>query len=333
MNFGERKMQMSSDGAARDEDLAHGSAAAVCAWSASATASRPTPRERLDEHGVARLDQPGTSAAASAASATACVSPPNAGPSRRRAAPTVTSTSTPRSRGVGADLLVEAALAGPELEHVAEHRDAAPARGGRGELVQCRPHRHRVGVVAVVDDDDAARQLDPLAAQAPRTRPRSRPSAVDADARAAASAASALRDHVGLAERQLERRPARRRGERHAAVRRHEQAHVAARRRRSPSRRRSGGAARAAARRRGRPRCRPARSPAISSAFAAAIASSVPEQLEVHRADVHDHADVGLGDRGELGDLAGAAHRHLEHEHLGARAARRGSSAAGRSRC
>ena len=28
------------------------------------------------------------------------------------------------------------------------------------------------------------------------------------------------------------------------------------------------------------------------------------EQLEVHRADVDDHADVGLGDRGQLGDLA-----------------------------
>ena len=42
------------------------------------------------------------------------------------------------------------------------------------------------------------------------------------------------------------------------------------------------------------------------------------EQLEVDRADVGDHADVGLGDRRQLGDLAGAAHRHLEHEHLGA---------------
>jgi hypothetical protein len=32
------------------------------------------------------------------------------------------------------------------------------------------------------------------------------------------------------------------------------------------------------------------------------------------RADVDDHADVGLGDLGQLGDLAGAAHRHLEHQ-------------------
>jgi hypothetical protein len=34
--------------------------------------------------------------------------------------------------------------------------------------------------------------------------------------------------------------------------------------------------------------------------------------------DVGDHADVRLADRGQLGDLAEAAHRELEHEDLGA---------------
>ena len=43
------------------------------------------------------------------------------------------------------------------------------------------------------------------------------------------------------------------------------------------------------------------------------------EQFEVDGADVDDHADVRLGDRRQLGDLARAAHRHLEHEHLGPR--------------
>ncbi len=57
------------------------------------------------------------------------------------------------------------------------------------------------------------------------------------------------------------------------------------------------------------------------------------QQLEVHRADVGDRGDVGLGDLAELGDLPDPAHRHLEHEQLGLRAARRRSSAAGRSRC
>ena len=43
------------------------------------------------------------------------------------------------------------------------------------------------------------------------------------------------------------------------------------------------------------------------------------EQLDVDRPDVGDHRDVGLGDRRQLGDLAGAAHRHLEHQHVGLR--------------
>ena len=51
-----------------------------------------------------------------------------------------------------------------------------------------------------------------------------------------------------------------------------------------------------------------------------------PQQLEVNRPDADDHADVGLGDRRQLGDLAGAPHRHLEHEHLGAGGAARISS-------
>ena len=42
------------------------------------------------------------------------------------------------------------------------------------------------------------------------------------------------------------------------------------------------------------------------------------EQLEVHRADVHDQPHVRLRDLDELRDLAGAAHRHLEHHRLGA---------------
>ncbi len=42
------------------------------------------------------------------------------------------------------------------------------------------------------------------------------------------------------------------------------------------------------------------------------------EQLEMDRAEADDHTDVGFGDLRELGDLAGPAHRHLQHEHLGA---------------
>ncbi len=35
------------------------------------------------------------------------------------------------------------------------------------------------------------------------------------------------------------------------------------------------------------------------------------------RADVGDHRNFGLGDRRQLGDLAGAPHRHLQDEDLG----------------
>ena len=147
---------------ARDEDLAHQAPAA--ARMPAETASRPTPRDAL----------------------TSTVSPGRTSSRRERR----------RGRGVGdgvhlaavarahvrrerpdgdqdldaavarvrADLGVEAQLVGAELEHVAEHGDAAPGRG-RAEIVEGGAHRHRVGVVAVVDDDDGPRQLDPLAAQ------------------------------------------------------------------------------------------------------------------------------------------------------------------------
>jgi len=41
------------------------------------------------------------------------------------------------------------------------------------------------------------------------------------------------------------------------------------------------------------------------------------QHLQMHGADAHDHADVRLGDRGQLGDLAAAPHGQLEHQHLG----------------
>ena len=41
------------------------------------------------------------------------------------------------------------------------------------------------------------------------------------------------------------------------------------------------------------------------------------QQLEMDRPDADDHADVGLGDARELGDLAGAAHPHLQDQDLG----------------
>ena len=72
------------------------------------------------------------------------------------------------------------ASVGPELEHVAEHGDAprgAGARGGRGEVAEGGAHRHRVGVVAAIDDRDPSGQRDALAPpgdSASSTRPAGR---------------------------------------------------------------------------------------------------------------------------------------------------------------
>ena len=77
----------------------------------------------------------------------------------------------------------------------------------------------------------------------------------------------------------------------------------------------------------------PGARPPISSALAAATASTVPSSSKVHRPDVDDATDIGISDRRQLGDLAGAAHRHLEHQRPRCPPGRRGSSAAGRSRC
>ena len=51
----------------------------------------------------------------------------------------------------------------------------------------------------------------------------------------------------------------------------------------------------------------------------AGYALEVAHLLQMHRADVRDYADVRLGERAELGDLAKAAHRQLEDAELGVR--------------
>jgi hypothetical protein len=68
-------------------------------------------------------------------------------------------------RRVGPDLAMVLALAGSELEHVAEHRDASSGGFLHGEVVQGGAHGQRVGVVAVIDDRCAAGEREPLAPQ------------------------------------------------------------------------------------------------------------------------------------------------------------------------
>ena len=175
MKRGDRKMQMSRAAVPRDQDLAHQAPSrlqrlghdleADAARALDAAPCRPARSERRQ-----RARPPRRRRAARRPPRSRRRSARPAG-RRRRAA------STPAAARVGADLGVEARLVGPELEHVPEHGDPAPGRG-RGEVVECGAHRHRVGVVAVVDDDDAAGELDPLAAEARErdvaARPRAR---------------------------------------------------------------------------------------------------------------------------------------------------------------
>src|SRR6266516_6736218 len=71
----------------------------------------------------------------------------------------------PLRAGVLADLAVVAGGAVPQLRHLAEDGDLArPVQGG--EVVERGTRRDRVGVVAVVDQDDPLAQLEALAPEA-----------------------------------------------------------------------------------------------------------------------------------------------------------------------
>ena len=303
-------------GGPRDQHAAHQPASAACA-SASATASRPTPREAFTSTASPARTSLGTSVAACAASATTCDSPANASAVARLRSPTATSSVHAARGRVRADLGVEARLLRPELEHVAEHRDAARLAGGRGEVVEGRAHGHRVGVVAVVDDGDTALQAPALAAPSAE-RDRHRAAWSDPDRACGGDRREQVPAQVLLLEVELQPDPLAARVDRDVAFRRlRDERDVAAGAEHDGRevvaavwieqrlvRRDHGGAVRGQVgdqlRLGGRDRLDRA------------------EQLEVRRADVDDHADVGLGDVRQLGDLAGAAHAHLQHERLGA---------------
>ena len=132
---------------------------------------------------------------------------------------------------MGADLAVVAGAVRAELRHLPEHRDVRGRRLERDEVVQRRAHRDRVGVVAVVHEDDSGGQLDQLAAQAregyprradapfqrpaPRAPPRSRsPPGRSSRLWASANGNRNRARRAGVADRRLDRAPSRRRVER-----------------------------------------------------------------------------------------------------------------------
>ena len=175
MNLGDRKMQMSSEAVPpiRTSPISRRlprSPVPVCR-AARRGGERlghdlePDPARPLDEHHIARLDQ-----SASERRRARRVRHPmrlalEPGCHLRRQRADRDQQIHARLRGVGADLAVALALSRAELEHVAEHGDAAPRGSLPGEVIQGGAHRDWVGVVAVVDDERPARQLDACAPQ------------------------------------------------------------------------------------------------------------------------------------------------------------------------
>ena len=209
---------------------------------------------------------------------------------------------------------------GAELEHVPEHRHApggAGTLGGRGEIRQGSAHRHRVGVVAAVEERYPAGERHYLASagrEAQRNAARRR----HAHGLGRGHRGKQIRPQVGLTERDLELDPLTS-GVDHDTilvllVKPHVPAltegdgpDVAAK----PPVQQAlpGGDDRGGARRQGPDQLRLGGRDRLDRS----------QELEVDGPDAHDHRDVGLGDLRELGDLALAAHRHLEHENLRAR--------------
>ena len=191
--------------------------------------------------------------------------------------------------------------------------------GRLGEVVEGGPHRHGVGVVAVVDDDHPSAQRDPLAAQA-RERDPDGAGRLDADRRARRRARRA-RSGACARSRTAPSRPSGQLVD-VAAGPEGRRCVMSARRWGSSSGSPAGTTAVPCA---GRSR--------ISSAFVAAIASIEPSSSRWTGPTFTIDADVRLGDRDELGDLPGAAHRHLQHEHLGAGGRAEDRERQRRSRC
>ncbi len=313
---------------------------AASAPRAATTASSPTPREPFTS-----TVSPGASSrarAAAAAAASGAVRSLAAEALRRSRRASAPDRDQQRRRRPRRACAADARGAAPARARPARASRRAPPRAGPGALrrqvLERRAHRHRVGVVAVVDQQRLRR---PARSAAPRIAenvdrqlavgqctssapapPPPPPSRLRSwwrlrEGRAAAQVLLAVADH-----------DPRRRGPRPASVTSPPSSPNVTRRRSARRCAREQRLSRTAP-----PRCCAGAQPGDQLGLRGGDRLERAEQLEVGGADVDDHPHVGLGDRGQLGDLAGAAHRHLQHQHLGLLAGARGSRAAGRSRC
>ena len=343
MNFGLRNMQISRAAGAAEQDPAHQRLPAVAARAGAAALRRrhqlpaqsraddargAPPREPFTSTVSPLRSSPASSLRGRAASGTRSWQP------RRRARSRNLRTRQQRSDG-DEHLARRAARRRADL---AVQGDAPPARARACprarprrrpgalslEVLDRGAHRHRVGVVAVVDQHDAAGQptRSPRSAENLTSR---RARGVTPSARAAATAASRLQrlwawENDGRSLISVARRRAladRARSPSRSAARQQldvaapgaegDRAHVGAQVGLS-----SGSSAGTTAR-------RASGEPGDQLRLRGCHCLQRPEQLEVHRADVDDHAHSGSGDLGELPIWPRPAHRHLEHQRLGSR--------------
>ena len=171
-------------------------------------------------------------------------------------------------------------------------------------------HRDRVRVPRVVDQQPAARQLGLLRAperelDLHRFRGGSTPSAS-----AAVSAAAAFAAWWRAVKPNTTSRPCQR-----TCVRPSRTSASGAPKRRTSSPSGTNGSSAGASS--GRTATAPAGSSSSSSALASRDVLEAAQLLEMDGRDRRDHAEVRPRDPGEVADLAGAAHRHLRHDHLG----------------
>ena len=319
MNFGRQEDADEQRRRPRDEDLAHAGThlAPARACRPRATTSRPTPREALTSTvSPGRSSSRGERGRVGGVGDGVRLAAEAPRPCAPRSGPTVDEQVDPARARRGRR---SPRGSGPRRARARACRRARRrgARRGRGEIVEGGAHRHRVGVVAVVDDDDRPGQLDPLAAQGAQ-RDLERAARLDADRPRGGQRGERVAAHVRRAERQ--RQP-------------------------SPSSATSPPGPNVTTRRSSRRCGASSGSPAGTTAVAARAQAGDqlglrrgdrldrPEQLEVDRADVDDDADVGLGDRRQLGDLARRRASPSRARAPRCRRARRGSSAAARSRC
>ena len=313
-------------GHAPDQDLAHGSR--------PSTRSRPTEREPLIS-----TRSPGWASSSSSAPASSGVADrvglavEALGVAAARRSPTVTSTSMPSAAACSPISRWKRPSPAPSSA-IAPSTAIAALGGARREVLEGRPHRHRVGVVAVVHHRHARRAARRPPRAATRSARSTRPPTGTPERPRGGHGGQRVEQVVGLARGQLELDASPARLDLGAAARRRP---AAARRRPGPkvqvSRSSRAGAASSSGSLAGTTQAAPGAQVADQLGLGRRHALDRAEQLEVHRAR-RSRSRPRRARRSRPARRSGP--RRASPSRAPAprcRARPRGSSAAGRSRC